>query len=106
MCCQRVSPSVIQDGRCLACRSTSPIAKGEPLLALLQERYEELKRWSRWKASETATAHILVASRWLKRLVLVVDKESGNLCRAAVASRFGAEFSPIELGALPVEASS
>ena len=106
MCCQRVSPTVIEDGRCLACRSTQPIAKGEPLLASLLERYEELRRWSRWKASETATVHILVASRWLKRMVLVVDKESGNLCRAAVASRFGGEFSPIELDPLPVEVSS
>ncbi len=106
MCCQRVSPTVLEDGRCLACRSTHPIAKGEPPLASLLERYEELKRWSRWKASETATAHILVASRWLKRLVLVVDKESGDLRRAAVAGRFGAEFSSIKLAALPVKASS
>ncbi len=95
MCCQRVSPTVIVDGRCLACRSTRPIAKHEAPLAAFLKQHENLNRWSSWTVSETADVHILVAAGWLRRLLVVVNKSDMEVRYAAMGQRFRSEFSAV-----------
>jgi hypothetical protein len=97
MCCERISPTVIQGGKCLACRSTQPIAKDAAPLAAFLEQHQNLNRWSKWRISETSEVCILVATGWWKRLVVVIGKNEGDLRRAAIGKRFGAEFSTVEL---------
>lgn len=97
MCRQRVSPTAIQDGRCLACRSPRPIAKDEAPLALFLESHESLKRWSRWAISETAEVYVLLAAGWWKRLLLVVDKGDMEVRHAAMGHRFRDEFSAVSV---------
>lgn len=94
MCRQRVSPNAIEGGRCLACRSTQPIGKGEAPLAALLEKHRNLERWPKWNASETADVHVLIAAGWWKRLLLVVDKSSMEVRHAATGQRFS-EFAAI-----------
>lgn len=99
MCSQRVSPTVIKGGRCLACRSTQPISKAQTPLPTLLEKYATLNHWPKWTASETAEVHILIAAGWWKRLLLVVDKSSFEVRHAAVGQRFS-EFTAIKPGEL------
>lgn len=99
MCCQRVSPSVIKGGRCLACRSTQPVGRNETPLPALFAEYETLSHWPKWAASETAEVHILVATGWWKRLLLVVDKKTLEVRHAATGQRFS-EFTAIKASEL------
>jgi hypothetical protein len=95
MCCQRVSPTAIQAGKCLACRSTRPIAKDETPLASFLKQHENLNRWSSWAVSETAEVYILVAAGWWRRLLVVIGKADMEVRHAAVGRRFRGEFSPV-----------
>ncbi len=105
MCGQRVSPTVIQGGRCLGCRSTRSIAKDAAPLAAFLQQYKVLNSWSKWRISETSEVYILAASRWWKRLVLVIGKSDNHLRRAAVSKRFGSQFSEIEIHDLELPAA-
>jgi hypothetical protein len=97
MCCQHVSPTVIQGGRCLACRSTRPIARDEAPLALFLKTHENLNRWSKWAVSETAEVYILIAAGWWKRLLLVVGKGDMEVRYAAMGQRLRGEFSAVDV---------
>jgi len=105
MCRQRVSPKTIVKGRCLACRSTRPIAKDEPLLAPLLETHKGLQGWANWALSETAEVFILLAAGWWKRLLLVVDKESREVRYAAQGQRFPGGFSAINVSEIDADAT-
>lgn len=103
LCRQEVSPRAVAGGVCAACRSTQPIAPdARPLDRVLAE-HPRLKRWSNWRAAETAEVYVVFATRWLRRLLLVVDKEKATIRRAAVGMRYGsgmAQIAPDQVDAL------
>lgn len=94
LCCQEVSPRAVEAGICAACRSLRPIDGGEPPLDRLLAKHPGLKRWSKWKAAETAEVHVLLATRWWRRLLLVADKKTSAIRHAKLGNRL-ARLAPI-----------
>lgn len=86
-CKQRVSKGVIEGGACAACRSLAKASKDDPRLAWILGEHAGLDRWSRWQLAETQTVYIAEASSLLKRLLVVVEKESLAVRRLAQAHR-------------------
>jgi hypothetical protein len=94
-CGQVVSPAAIERGRCHGCRNLRGIGKADSQLARLLLAHPELARWSNWQISETPVVYVLTASAWLKRLLLVIDKETLALQRVAQAGRFAGRWEAI-----------
>lgn len=86
-CRQRVSRAVMAEGLCAACRSVKKISKDDPRIAWILGEHPRLDRWNRWQLAETGHVYIAQASGVLKRLLLVVDKESLAVRRLATAGR-------------------
>ena len=87
-CRQRVSPAVVVRGVCRTCRRLKRVGKAEPRMARLLHEHPTLDRWRHWRIGETARVYVLTAHGWLKRLLVVVDKESLELKYVATGSRF------------------
>jgi hypothetical protein len=87
MCSQLVSPAAVKHGRCIACRNLQGVDKADPRIARVLRKYPELGRWDHWRISEMAAVWVLVASGWLKQLLVVVDRDSLELRTLATASR-------------------
>jgi hypothetical protein len=87
-CRQQVSPHAIDQGRCAACRSRQPASKTDPRLARLLDEHRQLDRWRNWSLSETATIYNLTAAGLVKRLLLVIDKQSLEVLHLASGNRF------------------
>jgi hypothetical protein len=94
-CLQAVSPRCIRGGRCRACQSPESVLRDDPRIARVLGEYEGLDRWSRWRLAETATSYILIASAWVRRLLVVLDKESLELIRLAEGTRFSSNWSEV-----------
>ena len=86
-CRQQVSPHAISGGRCRACRSLQPVTPDDPRLARILGEYPKLDHWPRWQLAETASVYVLTARSLLRRLLLVLDKESLEALRVAEGFR-------------------
>jgi len=95
-CEQPVSPTALQNDICKACRELKPIDKTDPRLVRALAEYPLLDRWPTWQLSETATVYILVGSSTLKRLMVVVDKETLAAKRLATANRLFGGWKRVE----------
>lgn len=87
-CRQRVSKGVLSEGICSACRNLAKVSKDDPRLVWIFGEHPRLDRWKQWQLAETETVYIAQASSLLKQLLLVVEKESLAIRRAAQRSRF------------------
>lgn len=96
ICQEKVSPAVLQEGVCSACRSLQPISKADPRMARLLAEYPTLDRWHRWQLAETKSVYILAASGLWKKLLLVVDKEALELRHVATRNRLQTHWRPVE----------
>jgi len=97
-CHQPVSPNVLQGGRCSVCRSLAPVRKDDPRIARLLDEYPQLDRWPRWRISETEQLYVLVATGWLRQLLLVVDKQSLEVVRVATSGRILTNWAELPSG--------
>lgn len=88
VCHQHVSPDVLTRGICRACSAPPVVEKTDARLARLLGEYPRLDRWNRWKLSETATVYIAQARSLLRRVLLVVDKQTLEVEHIATASLF------------------
>ena len=95
-CRQRVSPQMVERNQCQACRRLKAVAKADPRMARLLHEHPALDRWRRWRMSETSRVYVLVATGWLKRLLVVVDKETLELRHMATGSRFSSRWTEVE----------
>jgi len=95
-CRQRVSPQVVERNQCQACRRLKTVKKADPRMARLLHEHPTLDRWRRWRMSETSRVYVLVAFGWLKRLLLVVDKETLELRYMATGSRLSSRWTEVE----------
>ncbi len=95
-CRQRVSPQVVERNQCLACRRLKAIKKADPRMARILHEHPALDRWRRWRMSETARVYVLVATGWLKRLLVVVDKDTLELRYMATGSRLSPRWAEVE----------
>jgi len=95
MCRQDVSRTAVRGGKCGACRSLKSVTKADPRMARVLDERPGLDRWNRWKIAETDTVYVLVASAFLRRLLVVIDKESLEPFRVATGSRLGSRWSDV-----------
>jgi len=99
ICQQRVSKLALEGssegGACTACRQLAKIKKDDPRLVWILGEHPSLDRWNRWQLSETKNVYIAQASRWTKRLLVVVDKETLAVHHLATAGKFGSVWVPV-----------
>ena len=95
-CRQRVSPQVVERNQCQACRRLKTVKKADPRMARILHEHPALDRWRRWRMSETSRVYILVATGWLKRLLVIVDKETLELRHMATGSRLSPRWIEVE----------
>lgn len=88
MCGQPAHPRVIVAGRCTACREIRPVRKDEPRLARVLGEFPYLDRWRWWELAETTAAYVLVGSSLLRKVLVVVDRETLQPQRVALGHRF------------------
>jgi len=94
LCQQRVSKAVLTDNACLGCRGLEKIAKDDPRLVWILGEHTGLDRWKHWQLAETLDVYIVQASSLLKRLLVVVDKETLVVRHVATAGRFSSIWTP------------
>jgi hypothetical protein len=95
-CRQRVSPQVVERHQCQACRRMKSIKKADPRMARLLHEHPALDRWRRWRMGETSRVYVLVATGWLNRLMVVVDKETLELRHMATGNRLSHRWTVVE----------
>jgi len=96
VCRQKVAPGVAGVGRCEACDRSEPISKADPRLARVLDEHPLLDRWRRWRLAESATAYHLTAHGWVRRLLLIVDKDSLDLKLVATGHHFRSGWDVVE----------
>jgi len=95
LCRQRVSKGTLDEQICSACREMSKIKKDDPRLVWILGEHPGLDRWSRWRLAETADVYIAQGERLLKRLLVVIDKETLAVRQLATSGRFSANWVPL-----------
>ena len=96
-CRQRVSKTVLEQQVCAACRQLTKIKKDDPRLVWMMGEHPGLERWSRWQLGETEQVYIGQAESLLKRLLVVVDKQSLALRHLAISSRFSPAWTAVSI---------
>jgi len=94
MCQQRVSPRVLEGSRCRACRQLAAATKADPRLARILDAYPQLDRWRTWQIAETRSVQILVGGSLLRRVLLVLDKQTLDVLHVAGAARLSHRWTP------------
>ena len=97
VCGQRVCKGALSDGTCSACRELSRTKKDDPRLVWILGEHPGLDRWSRWRLAETADVYIAQAERVIKRILVVVDKETLAVRHLATAGWFSTTWVPVTL---------
>ncbi|MBN2294287.1 MAG: hypothetical protein JXM70_17800 [Pirellulales bacterium] len=95
-CRQRVSPKSVESNRCSACRQPQRAAKDDPRLTRLLDAHPQARNWRKWTVAETANVLIFNGSGLLKRIRLVLDKDTLKPKHLAVGSRFSPAWTAIE----------
>ena len=95
VCHQEVSPDVLTRGICRACAAPPRVTKNDARLARVLGEYPRLDIWRRWKLSETATVYIAQASSMLKRLLLVLNKQTLEVQHMATGTSLTRRWQPV-----------
>lgn len=94
-CRQPVSPHAVAGGRCQACRSLQRVTPDDPRMARILGEYPRLDGWSRWQLAESSRVYVLTARSLVRRLLLVLDKESLEATHLAAGFRWAREWPEI-----------
>ena len=94
-CRQRVSPKSVESNQCLACRRPQRAEKDDPRLESFLDTHPAARNWRRWTVSETASVLIFNGSGLLKRVRLVLDKDTLEPKHLAVSNRFSTAFKEV-----------
>ena len=88
--CRQLVGAHCQDshGICKACRELKSAGPEDPRLARILGEHPGLSVWRRWRMSETSEVYILGAAALMRKLLVVLDKESLAPRHLAVRSRF------------------
>ena len=96
VCQQNVSKSVLEQGVCSACRQMTKTKKDDPRLVWIFGEHAGLDRWKRWQLAETQSVYIAQASSLMKRLLVVVDKETLAVDYLATSTKFASTWIAVE----------
>jgi hypothetical protein len=72
------------------------VKKADPRMARVLHEHPALDRWRHWRISETSRVYVLVARGLLRRLLIVVDKETLELRHLATGSRLSGGWTIVE----------
>jgi hypothetical protein len=97
-CRQGVSPHALEEGRCTACRTRQFVSKSDPRIARVLDEHAKLDAWRNWSLAETATVYNLTVAGLVKRLLVIIDKESLKVLHLATGSRFGSRWTSADPG--------
>jgi hypothetical protein len=92
LCQQRVSPRALEGQRCLACRQMVPATKADPRMARILDAYPKLDRWRNWKIAETRRVQILMGLSALRRVLVVLDKQTLDVLHVAGSARLSGRW--------------
>jgi hypothetical protein len=95
VCRQRVGKTALDEETCDACHKLSKIKKDDPRLVWILGEHAGLDLWSRWRLTETADVYIAQAERLVKRLLVVIDKETLSVRHLATGGRFSSGWIPV-----------
>ncbi len=87
-CGERVSPLVIADQRCRACRQLEPVPLSDPRIVQITEAVPQARRLRRWTIAETDRVLIAVGKGWWHQWLLVLDRQTLALKRCAHRGRW------------------
>jgi hypothetical protein len=96
-CRQMVSPRAIEKGSCRACRSRETVKPADARLARIFGEYPPLDGWRNWSLAETRSVYNLTAAGIMKRLLLVIDKESLAVLHLATGSRLSSAWTRVDV---------
>ena len=95
-CGQLVSPLSLADDLCLACRESEEVELADWRVAALLDRYPGLRRWNRWRVSEASDVRISVGEGWLRRVLIVSDKQSHDIVRIARTTSLSGQWEALD----------
>jgi hypothetical protein len=95
-CGQKVSPRAIDKGRCRACRTRESVKPADARLARVFIEYPLLERWRNWSLSETASVYNLTAAGLVKKLLVVIDKQSFAVLHLATGHRLSSSWNEVD----------
>jgi len=93
---QPMSPAALAGGVCRPYRNLRPVSKDDPRMARILGEYPGLDHWRKWAIAEAGTFYLLVARQWMRRLLVVVDKETLEPLHLALGHRFSGSWRPLE----------
>ncbi len=96
VCRQAVSLTQVDELACLACRNLEKVNQADPRLSWILGEHPALERWSHWKLAETLQVYIAQGSRFTKRILVVVDKETLAIRHLAISGRFSQGWTAVE----------
>ncbi len=95
VCQQRVSEAAIEASTCAACHHLTKVKNDDPRLVWIMGEYQGLERWHRWQLAETQDVYIALAGSLMRRLLVVVDKESLAIRHLATSGRMTSAWTPL-----------
>lgn len=95
-CAEEVDPECLQQQVCLACRKPLPVSKDDPRMVRILAEYPGLEHWGGWRLAETSAAYVMFGRRWLRRVLVVLDRDTLALKRAAGGGRLTSKWVPLE----------
>jgi hypothetical protein len=95
ICQMKVSPKMMDGDQCDACAAAVSVKKSDPRMCLVLGEHAGLDRWRRWRLAETPQAYVLEARSFMQRLLVVVDKQSLEVCRVAHRGRFQSAWNDV-----------
>ncbi|MDB4533848.1 hypothetical protein N9242_03180, partial [Vicingaceae bacterium] len=76
VCGRKVAPTCIEAGECGCASNLSPTSTKEPVISDLIRKHPALSRWSGWKTGRIGDQVFVLATRWLKVILIICDEDS------------------------------
>ena len=97
-CRQKISKQSAGQTQCAACEQLIRIQNDDSRLVWILGEHSGLERWRKWQLSETDRVYIAQARRMLRRLLVVVDKETLAVRHLATAGPLSSNWTPVTEG--------
>ncbi|MEM6798332.1 MAG: hypothetical protein AAF589_02355 [Planctomycetota bacterium] len=88
-CGEQVARTTMLKETCLGCNDLPKAPRGDARLAALLEASHEASHYGSWRIAETESVTILLGRRFLRQLLVVVDRTSRKLIRAKTRRLLG-----------------
>lgn len=94
-CGQSVSRGALTARGCRGCDPLPRVDSGDPRLEIIRTAAPKLASQKNWRLAESEQLLVAETASWFSRTLLVVDKATQTVHRAATASRWGQTWRPL-----------